>query len=254
MTQVQLTTTQMGILSEEAYNDNDYFLDANGERKKPIIETAYGDYTIIESQSTLNGMQALLLQAPDGKFIIAFRGTEVTKPNDILSDLLNGFINYNPQIKDARAFVNDMIDKYGSSKGLSTTNLTLTGHSLGGMLTQAIGSEMRIPGYAFNPYGMERLESMPGILSALTLLGPVGVLAQVLSYDILIKLGVSAPNAQWAKDNIVNVSYTDSGALNGDILSNLTTNLTSGHIGAFVPLIGERKKGTQKGDRLLFEV
>ncbi|MDD5387563.1 MAG: calcium-binding protein, partial [Sulfuricurvum sp.] len=236
MTQAQLTTTQMGILSEEAYNDA-YFLDANGKRKEPAIVTAYGTYTIIESQSTLNGMQALLLKAPDGNFVIAFRGTE-GKPNDILSDLLNGFVNYNPQIADARDFVNEMLINHANI-GLTSSNLTLTGHSLGGMLTQAIGSEMRIPGYAFNPYGMERLESMPGILSALTLLGPVGVLAQVLSYDVLIKLGVSAPNAQWAKDNIVNVSYTDSGALNGDILSNLTTNLTSGHIGAFVPLIGE---------------
>lgn len=93
MTQAQLTTTQMGILSEEAYNDDDYFLH-DGVRKEPAIITAYGNYTIIESQSTLSGMQALLLKAPDGNFVIAFRGTEVTKPNDILSDLLNGFINY----------------------------------------------------------------------------------------------------------------------------------------------------------------
>lgn len=234
MTQAQLTTTQMGILSEEVYKDDEYFLDSNGNRKKPIIETAYGDYTIIESRSTTTDMQALLLQGPDGKFVIAFRGTEGTA-GDILSDIMNGFVNYNPQIADARDFVNKMMYDYN----ITASNLTLTGHSLGGMLTQAIGSEMRIPGYAFNPYGMERLMSMPGAMSLLTALGPVGVLAQVLSYDILIKLGVSAPNAQWAKDNIVNVSYTDSGALNGDILSNLTTNLTSGHIGAFVPLIGE---------------
>ncbi|MDQ1298833.1 MAG: hypothetical protein QG558_1372, partial [Campylobacterota bacterium] len=236
MTQVQLATTQMGILSEEVYKDI-YFLNDTNVREKPIIATAYGDYIIIESISTATDMQALLLQGPDGKFVIAFRGTEGTA-GDILSDLLNGFVNYNPQIADARDFVNEMLINHANI-GLTSSNLTLTGHSLGGMLTQEIGSEMRIPGYAFNPYGMERLMSMPGILSALTLLGPVGVLAQVLSYDILIKLGVSTPNALWAKDNIINVSYTDSGALNGDVLSNLTTNLTSGHIGAFVPLIGE---------------
>jgi hypothetical protein len=236
MTQAQLTTTQIGILSEEVYNDA-YFLDAEGKRKEPAIVTAYGTYTVIESVSTSTDMQALLLKNEStGQFVIAFRGTEFSA-GDIFSDLLNGFVNYNPQIADARAFVQKVLDN--PDYNISTSNLTLTGHSLGGMLTQAIGSEMRIPGYAFNPYGMERLMSMPGILSALTLLGPVGVLAQVLSYDILIKLGVSAPNAQWAKDNIINVSYTDSGALNGDILSNLTTNLTSGHIGAFVPLIGE---------------
>lgn len=240
MTLEQQTITDMGILSSEVYDArNRYFVfNADGTRIESVIVTNNATYTIIDSANTATDMQALLLKNEStGQFVIAFRGTEGTA-GDILSDIMNGFINYNPQIADARDFVNEMLINHANI-GLSSSNLTLTGHSLGGMLTQAIGSEMRIPGYAFNPYGMERIMSMPSAMSLLTALGPVGVLAQVLSYDILIKLGVSAPNAQWAKDNIINVSYTDSGALNGDILSNLATNLTSGHIGAFVPLIGE---------------
>lgn len=248
MENIQDTITEMGQLSNLAYisygdqiykgrtfQENFTLKDKDGKQVTFYLDDSY---TVIDydNNSSGHGMEAVLLQNnTTGKFVIAFRGTQ--EPEDYVYDVTTGFLNYNPQIPDARAFVQKVLDN--PDYNISTSNLTLTGHSLGGMLTQAIGSEMRIPGYAFNPYGMERLESIPGILSAFTLLGPVGVLAQVLSYDILIKLGVSAPNAQWAKDNIVNVSYTDSGALNGDILSNLTTNLTSVHIGAFVPLIGE---------------
>jgi hypothetical protein len=152
MTQAQLTTTQMGILSEEVYNNRDYFLDAQGNRREPAIITAYGTYAIIESISTATDMQALLLQGPDGKFVIAFRGTEGTA-GDILSDIMNGFVNYNPQIADARDFVNKMMHDYN----ITASNLTLTGHSLGGMLTQAIGAELKIPGYTFNAWSSSNL-------------------------------------------------------------------------------------------------
>ncbi|MDD5387552.1 MAG: Calx-beta domain-containing protein [Sulfuricurvum sp.] len=233
------TITDMGILSSEVYDArNRYFVfNADGTRIESIIVTDNATYTIIDSSDTLTDMQALLLKNEStGQFVIAFRGTEGTT-GDIISDILNGVANYNPQIADARAFVQKALDN--PDYNIMTSNLILTGHSLGGMLTQAIGAELKIPGYAFNPYGMERIESMPGAMSLLTALGPVGVLAQILSYDILIKMGVSAPNAEWAKNNIFTISYTDSGALNGDILSNLATSLTSGHIGTFIPLIGE---------------
>jgi len=50
-----------------------------------------------------------------------------------------------------------MIDKHHISKD----NLTLTRHSLGGILTQAVGAVHEIEGVAFNPYGVDRLLSMP---------------------------------------------------------------------------------------------
>ena len=239
MTFEQQTMTDMGILSSEVYDArNRYFaFNADGTRIESIIVTDNATYTIIDSADTATDMQALLLKNEStGQFVITFRGTEATA-GDIISDILNGVANYNPQVDAARAFVQKALDN--PEYNISTSNLTLTGHSLGGMLTQAIGAELKIPGYAFNPYGMERIESMPGAMSLLTALGPVGVLAQILSYDILIKMGVSAPNAEWAKNNIFTISYTDSGALNGDILSNLATSLTSAHIGTFIPLIGE---------------
>jgi hypothetical protein len=83
------TITDMGILSNEVYN-NKYLeykvVDGKKEYANAFITTANGTYTIIDSEDTLNSMQALLLKAPDGKFVIAFRGTQepiITKGMDV---------------------------------------------------------------------------------------------------------------------------------------------------------------------------
>ena len=107
------------------------------------------------------------------------------------------------------------------NKGYDVTkdNLTLAGHSLGGILTQAIGAVYQIKGYAFNPYGVDRLLSMPSLLPTGNLVTDIleGILHSAL-YKALSALGVESSYANWAKDHILNISYVDEGALNGDPL------------------------------------
>ncbi|SUW85486.1 type I secretion target GGXGXDXXX repeat-containing protein [Campylobacter hominis] len=52
-------------------------------------------------------------------------------------------------------------------------------------------------------------------------------------------VGLTKANAQWAYEHIYNISYQDEGALNGDILSNLLTELSSNHLGHFIPILGK---------------
>ena len=112
--------------------------------------------------------------------------------------------------------------------GIDKSNLTLTGHSLGGILTQQVGASLGIQGYAYNPWGANALTKYPPN-------GTLNIVARVLE-----AVGVySSSTEAFAKDNIANISYQDGGDLNGDFLSNLATGLVSEHLGdAFIPVWG----------------
>ncbi|ABS51862.1 type I secretion target GGXGXDXXX repeat-containing protein [Campylobacter hominis] len=56
---------------------------------------------------------------------------------------------------------------------------------------------------------------------------------------VMSAVGLTKANAQWAYEHIYNISYQDEGALNGDILSNLLTELSSNHLGHFIPILGK---------------
>ncbi len=221
------TITDMGMLSNEVYNDKYFeFEIVNGIKQyKNPIKTANGTYTIIDSEDTLNGMQALLLKAPDGKFVIAFRGTEA-KPNDIFYDVTTAFFNFNPQILEAEAFVKKMMLDYN----ITASNLTLTGHSLGGILTQSVGATLNIQGVTFNAWSSSNLIDYSNYF-----LDPLGLLHRVASL-----LGWGSSETAFAERNILNLTYTDSGMFNGDSLSNILSGILglNEHLGAVLPIFG----------------
>jgi len=238
----QRTISEMGIISDEVY-DNDpsgvkYFKD-NPETM--LVDTHFGitAYTVIDCTSTDTNMQALLLQkSGTNEYVIAFRGTEMETwsswGGDVLEDLVIGLNNYSSQYSDALDFVQSALNdpKY-SEYNITTDNLTLTGHSLGGILTQAVGAVLGIESYAFNPYGTERLLTMPPNIG-----GAAGLL-DVYRYAIFNAFGLDSSYAESAKENVLNIMYSDFGALNGDILSNLATALTSEHLGEMLPIFGD---------------
>ena len=218
------TIKTMGIISNEVYNKNkaiiDYFKDDYDIDGNKIIKFIEGTtYKVLDhtGDSTLTGFNALLLQEEGTKnYVIAFRGTDSIL--DGLVDLAIGG-HFNPQYNDAVAFVNKAL----SNPDINKNNLTLTGHSLGAILTQQVGATLSIPGYAFNPYGTNALIRYPNLGNILL--------------DILAAVGAGSA-IEYAKNNIVNISYQDDGALNGDPLSNFATNLTSEHLGDFIPVWG----------------
>ena len=94
--------------------------------------------------------------------------------------------------------------------GINKSNLTLAGHSLGGILTAQIVSYLHLKGYAYDPFG-----------------------ANLLSYKRYKKYSNIINN--WADKNIYTISYQDEGLINGDILSNLI----GFHLGKFIPILGK---------------
>lgn len=152
------TITTMGIISDEVYNEKYYTDDAIAKKLKiegttyeVVKSTGYNDIT---GDSSFSGFQALLLKSGD-QYVIAFRGTDSI--TDVIVDVLAGTANINLQYNSAIEFVNNAIQTYGINK----SNITLTGHSLGGILTQQVGATLGIQGYAYNPWGADALTKYP---------------------------------------------------------------------------------------------
>ena len=236
MNTLENTITTMGLLSKEAYNVENFQIGAE-------ITANNQTYKVIDYANTTNDFQALLLKNESGKFVMAFRGTEQHSISDWLNDVSIGFKNINEQYNDAKEFLDKAFIKIAEDKKCSIEEvknyLVLTGHSLGGILTQQVGATYGIKGYAFNPYGTDRLLSLPespfdGIVKN-SLYGLLTSLAE----KVMSAVGLTKANAQWAYEHIYNISYQDEGAINGDILSNLLTELSSNHLGHFIPILGE---------------
>jgi len=192
------TIKEYGVLSEMVYKEN------------PIDYLTSGlltdSYQLLKSQKNyLTGFYSVLLKNINTEeYVLVFRGT--SDPFDISS----WYGEKTPQYYDAVKFVSESISEFKIDK----SNLTLTGHSLGGILTAQIGLEFGIKGYAYNPFG-----------------------ANLLSYDNFKEY--SAILKDWAEHNIYTISYQDEGALNGDILSNALTNLAGEHLGSVILVFGK---------------
>ena len=229
MNTLENTITTMGLLSKEAYNVGNFQIGAG-------ITANNKTYKVVNFADTANDFQALLLQDESGKFVMAFRGTERDSTLDWLNNAGIGLANINEQYNDAKEFLDKAFIKIAEDKKCSIEEvknyLVLTGHSLGGILTQQVGATYGIKGYAFNPYGTDRLLSLPSSLST-------GIASNILLEKVMSAVGLTKANAQWAYEHIYNISYQDEGLLNGDILSNLATELSSNHLGHFIPILGE---------------
>ncbi len=163
--------------------------------------------------------QAMLLKNKEtAQYTIAFRGTESKK-----DWLVDGIIasNHNVQYNEAIEFVENSIKKHNIKK----EDLTLTGHSLGGILVQEVGSTLGIKGYAYNPLG------------SYDLVHPVFPKA----FRVLEEANIyTSPMSKFANENISIISYQDTGLLNGDVLSNLATTIKgSKHLGQVIEVYGE---------------
>ncbi|NQY51944.1 MAG: DUF2974 domain-containing protein [Campylobacteraceae bacterium] len=196
-----------------------------------VILSLLNRYSIIDFENagdyTGSGFQAMLLQK-DGteEYVIAFRGTAGIK--DLMVDAAM-IVNKNPQNKDALEFTKRMLKEHTIKK----EDLTLTGHSLGGIHVQTVGTIKRIRGFAYNPLGSSKLL--------------VDIKVSSFYLNMLMNTIVSNKlekyvDEDWLNDNMLSISYNDVGNLNGDILSNIATKLNgSKHLGMKIDIFGEDK-------------
>lgn len=114
-------------------------------------------WDLIKSIGTNTGMDGGVFRNRDTQeLVVAFRGTDtcdfpcsVKQLNDlrldVTADTAIGIGTVSDQFKDAFSFAQDIVNLNPGSK------ITVTGHSLGGGLAQAVGAVLGLETYAFNP-------------------------------------------------------------------------------------------------------
>lgn len=117
---------------------------------------AVGSWDLIVSNGKSSGMDAGVYRNRDtDELVLAFRGTETCDfpcsfketedfTRDVIADTAIGIGTVSDQFKDAFNFAQDIVNRYPISK------ITVTGHSLGGGLAQAVGATLGLETFAFN--------------------------------------------------------------------------------------------------------
>ncbi|HHL35409.1 MAG TPA: hypothetical protein ENJ30_13700, partial [Desulfobulbaceae bacterium] len=164
------TIKEMGVLSEIVYK-NDYFLNTNPDT---IINHSdhnqlQNTYTVRATSNTASGFQGMLLenenpQNGESRYVFAFRGTEPSLFNgEPIKDLIIADIAYMgtgtapQQMKDAMAFVYDVMHDPNLNLTLNASNTSFTGHSLGGAIAGMASYVYGFDAYTFNGFGIKNM-------------------------------------------------------------------------------------------------
>lgn len=91
------------------------------------------------------------------EIVLANRGTEPTQSTDLLADLQMVLRQVPDQYHDAQNFLQQVMDANNGA------NISITGHSLGGALSQLLGANTGLETVTFNPYGAKQLAEQLGI-------------------------------------------------------------------------------------------
>ena len=102
--------------------------------------------------------QGVLFKNTNGEYVFASRGTEKSSLCDLSADFQMA-VGQNQQMADARQFLQQAKQQIMSDGG-SLANLSLTGHSLGGSITQVLaGENPSLRATTFNAYGVSNIVS-----------------------------------------------------------------------------------------------
>lgn len=100
---------------------------------------------------TTNGVQSNVWKTADDQLIVAFQGTQDLQ--QFLEDLGVAATTVTTGEKESLTFVNSVV-AYAKSVGISTSNVFLTGHSLGGIQAEYAAQQTGLAGVAFESTGI----------------------------------------------------------------------------------------------------
>jgi Ca2+-binding RTX toxin-like protein len=102
----------------------------------------------------LNGYQGgVFVNVDTNEVVLANRGTSITSPSDVATDLIMSVGLLPSQFDSAKAAYNAAVD-FSELLGYGPANVTVTGHSLGGSIAQYLGALNGCVTETFNAYGI----------------------------------------------------------------------------------------------------
>ena len=153
----------LAYLSYLIYNDDD--APRNIEKGGPLItDTPSGmSYEILNYIDDPSGYAGAILRDRDGNIVLVHRGTEFGFSEAAVLDLvvtdaiMMGVLQINNQIPAAEALLLEAQAFAAESGG----ELVMTGHSLGGSITQILAAEHQVKGVTFNAFGAVGINNTP---------------------------------------------------------------------------------------------
>lgn len=150
------STQQNASLAENAYIKPIRL--PNGEYENAILEGV--TYRVLDHIDRPSGYQGTIYRRLDsGEIIVAHRGTEFDRQlieDGVMTDGAMVAARLNPQVKDAIEFTQRALDFSNAIEQREKdilSQISVTGHSLGGCLAQITAHHYGLKGEAFNPYG-----------------------------------------------------------------------------------------------------
>lgn len=111
-------------------------------------------YNVVDQHSDSTGLSATVFKSTDSnnpQTFLAIRGTEVTDPGDMLTNLVNialfGDTTLHPQYISLKSKVQEWLDT-----GKLPQNFTVTGHSLGGFLATDLAADAQFANHITHAY------------------------------------------------------------------------------------------------------
>jgi hypothetical protein len=153
---MSLSHQQYADLASDAYNYYPPGVRKPGEEEKIPINGV--TYKILEHvDNPRNGYQGTTYQRMDtGDIVVAHRGTEQIARDGAYADGSMVLTRINPQAQDATELTRrarERAEFQGKMPGNHTPEVSITGHSLGGTLTQITAHHFNLHGETFNAYG-----------------------------------------------------------------------------------------------------
>ncbi len=231
-----------GILAYEVYDNNNFSINHVVEN-----DDLQNTYTVRATSNTASGFQGMLLenanpQNGESRYVFVFRGTEGTHPisnfEQFWKDLIIADIAYMgtgtapQQMKDAMAFVYDVMHDPNLNLTLNASNTSFTGHSLGGAIAGMASYVYGFDAYTFNGFGIKNMLWDADDTYATHFSGEIQS-DEFGSSDIyyslgeyLEDLGVIPEKEQNRIINIVQDGYSHS-----DLVGGILTDIISGQVG-----------------------
>jgi hypothetical protein len=151
-----LKPTDYALLAEKSYSNPNF---SNGTTLDGIL---YRPIAFTDNPHT--GFQAVAYRRADAPdVVIAYRGTEFDREpfHDGIADAAMVLAGINNQVRDAEAFTTEVVNTVRADDRNRNihTDITVTGHSLGGTLAQINAAKFGLHGQTFNAYGAADLSN-----------------------------------------------------------------------------------------------
>jgi RHS repeat-associated protein len=129
---------------------------AYGQKAADVIKAAPAGWTFVSFHSKESMRATLFKNNKTGRYVLAFRGTEIVNLSDATTNFSQGVGLVSDRYEDAMSLAEDVSNDLAKNNHVDFGELELIGHSLGGGLATAAAIANGLTATVFNPAGLHK--------------------------------------------------------------------------------------------------